>query len=173
MKIYSYCLMSFFILLTSCTSSSDPSVTIYRTQDTKFKALITQQLANKTQIDPQVAFRSILEVYQQRDTTSITTEEPPIAIYTIYGIDNWNGAGNIFQISFAHQNVDRQDGKLYEYRISLDYPPEAFSRLPHLDQRYEVGTSLGSYKKEIEQSPGFLKAAGLQPLAVLVIKEEI
>ncbi len=40
-------------------------------------------------------------------------------IYVNYGVDNWKMDQKTFEITFANQRVNQNDGKLYEYRIDL------------------------------------------------------
>jgi hypothetical protein len=162
------------ILLLGCNSSEKKGTEIIvKGQADKLKNILDSNLNGKTELNPEIALNSIIELYQSNKNLIVESNEKPIDIYVIYGTDYWKEDAETFEIAFAHQKVDPNDGNLYEYRIDMIYEPSEFKGIAEFDLRHNSTSDLKQFEKSIKESDGFKKGLKIKPLKVEVNKERI
>ncbi|WP_452231335.1 hypothetical protein [Lacinutrix sp. MEBiC02595] len=139
----------------------------------ELEKIIAENLKGKSEINPEIALKSIIELYQKNENIAIESNEKPIGIYVIYGTDYWKEDSETFELCFAHQKVDSNNGNLYEYRIDMIYEPNNFKGIEEFDVRYNSNMDIVNFKKSIIISIGFKKAFDIEPTKVEIIKEQI
>ena len=165
-------LVSFLFL--ECNSSVKNGNNIIRKgQVDKLEKIVDANLNGNSELNPEIALNSIAELYQSNTNIMVESNEKPIDIYVIYGTDYWKEDAETFEIAFAHQNVDQNDGNLYEYRIDMIYEPSDFKEITEFDLRHDSTSDLKEFIKSIEVSDGFQKAMKIKPLRIELIKEQI
>ena len=135
--------------------------------------IITENLKGESDFNPEIAFKSIIELYQENKNIVVESNENPIGIYVIYGTDYWKEDSETFELSFSHQKVDSNNGNLYEYRIDMIYEPNDFKGIEEFDVRYNSNMNIGDFKKSVIESIGFKKAFDIEPTKIEIIKEQI
>jgi len=128
---------------------------------------------NLTELNPEIGLKSIIEFYTKSDSLTIDSNEDPILIYVTYGVDNWKMDQKTFEITFANQRVNQNDGKLYEYRIDLIYEPKEFIDEKEFMLKYNSEIDIEKFKKEVMNSSGFKKAMKTQPNRIIIIEDQI
>src|SRR5690606_13391136 len=105
------------ILFLGCNSSEkNERKIVIKGQVDKLEEIVGVNLKGNSEMNPEIALNSIVELYQSNKSTIVESNEKPIDIYVIYGTDYWKEDAETFEIAFAHQKVDQNDGNLYEYR---------------------------------------------------------
>ncbi|NHF61623.1 hypothetical protein FK220_019920 [Flavobacteriaceae bacterium TP-CH-4] len=162
------------ILFLGCNSSGkNGSKIILKGQVDKLEQIVNSNLNGNSELNPVIALNSIVELYQSNKSSTVESNEKPIDIYVIYGTDYWKDDAKTFEIAFAHQKVDQNDGNLYEYRIDMIYEPSDFKEIAEFDLRHDSTSDLKEFKKSIEESDGFQKALKIKPMKIELIKEQI
>jgi len=157
-----------------CISSEKNEIRIItKGQVDKLEKIVNSHLNSKFELSPETALNSIIELYQDNKNINVKSNEKPIDIYVIYGTDYWKENAKTFEISFAHQKVEPNDGNLYEYRIDMVYKPIEFKEINEFDLRYDSTLDLKEFEKSIRESKGFQKAVKTKPIKVIIIKEQI
>ena len=128
---------------------------------------------NLTGLNPETGLESIIEFYTKSDSITIDSNENPIPLYVTYGVDTWKMDQKTFEITFANQRVNKNDGKLYEYRIDLIYEPKEFIDEQKFMSKYNAEIDIDKFKKEVISSSGFKKAMKNQPNRIIIIEEQI
>jgi len=174
MKTLKIILILVSILFLGCNSSGkNGTKIIVKGQVGKLEKIVDANLNGKSELNPEIAMNSIIELYQSNKNSKVDSNEEPIDVYVIYGTDYWKEDAETFEIVFAHQNVDQNDGNLYEYRIDMVYEPLEFKGIVEFDLRHDSTFDLRQFKKSIKESDGFKKALEVKPLKVELIKEQI
>jgi len=174
MKTQKIILILVSILFLGCNpSGKNGTKIIVKGQVDKLKKIVDANLNDKSELNPETALNSIIELYQANKNITVESNEKPIDIYVIYGTDYWKEEAKTFEISFAHQRVDQNDGNLYEYRIDMIYIPAEFKEMAEFDLRYDSTLDLKQFEKSIRESHGFQKALKTKPMKVEIIKEQI
>jgi hypothetical protein len=140
---------------------------------TKLKTILFDKVQDESQINPEIALESIVDLFES-SSIDTTTNEQPINLYVIYDTDVWDeyDEDETFQITMAHQTVESQ--VLYEYRITLIYEPSRFTGIKEFDLRFEKDAkSISDFKKKVIESPGYIKSLHSTPVRIEIIKEEI
>ncbi|MEP2688525.1 hypothetical protein [Maribacter dokdonensis] len=128
---------------------------------------------NLAELNPEIGLKSIIEFYKESDSLTTDSNENPIPLYVTYGVDTWKMDQKTFEITFANQRIDKNDGKLYEYRIDLIYEPEEFIDEKEFISKYNAEINIDKFKKEVMSSSGFKKAMKNRLKKVIIINEQI
>ena len=136
---------------------------------------LLKSIIKKQDLNPSVAFESIISAYKKNQSNKIKTKENPIDIYVLYDTDIWKEyqQNETFEITFAHQNVNPIDSILYEHRITFIYPPKEFTSIEAFDTRLSNSSSLDMFKLKVLNSVGFKKAFNATPKKIEIVKEAI
>ncbi|SFZ95200.1 hypothetical protein SAMN05428642_11210 [Flaviramulus basaltis] len=126
---------------------------------------------NLAELNPEIGLKSIIEFYEKSDSLTVDSNENPIPLYVTYGVDNWKMDQKTFEITFANQRINQNDGKLYEYRIDLIYEPNDF--MDEEEFMTKNSTEIQKFKNEVMNSSGFKKAMKNQPNRIIIIEEQI
>ena len=162
------------ILFLGCNSSGKNGIKIIvKGQVDKLEKIVDSNSNGKSELNPETALISIIELYQANKKITVESNEKPIDIYVIYGADYWKEDAETFEIAFAHQKVDQNNGNLYEYRIDMIYKPTGFKEIEEFDLRYDSTLDIKQFEKSIRESHGFQKALKTKPMKVEIIKEQI
>ena len=174
MKISKIILILTSVLFLGCNSNGkNGTKIIVKGQADNLKKIVDANLNGKSELNPEIALNSIVELCQSNKNISVESNEKPIDIYVIYGTDYWKEDAETFEIAFSHQKVDQNDGNLYEYRIDMIYEPSEFKEIAKFDMRYDPTLDLKQFKKSIRESNGFQKALKMKPVKVEIIKKRI
>ena len=148
---------------------------VVKGQVDKLEKIVDTNLNGESELNPEIALNSIVELYLSNKNITVESNENPIDIYVTYGTDYWreNTDNKTFEISIAHQKVDQNDGNLYEYRIDIIYNPTEFKGITNFDLGYNSTSDLEQFKKSMKESDGFKKALKIKPMRVEIIKEQI
>jgi hypothetical protein len=162
------------ILFLGCNSSGkNRNKIILKGQVEKLEQIVYSNLNGNSELNPIIALNSIVELYQSNKNITLESNEKPIDIYVIYRTDYWKDDAKTFEITFAHQKVDQNDGNLYEYRIDMIYEPSDFKEIMEFYLRHDSTSDLKEFKKSIEESDGFQKALKIKPMKIELTKEQI
>jgi hypothetical protein len=174
MKAPKNILILVLILFFGCNSiEKKGSKIILKGQVDKLEKNVDSNLNGNSELNPEIALNSILELYLTDKSIKVKSNEKPIDIYVIYGVGYCKEDAESFEIAFAHQMVDQNDGNLYEYRIDMIYEPSEFKEITEFDMRHDSTSDLKQFRKAIEESVGFQKAIKLKPMKIELIKEQI
>lgn len=161
-----------------CGCNTEEGIGVESSSVKELKEIVSSNLNGLSQVTPEVALKSITELYERNNSNKIVSNEKPIELYLTYGTDYWTEShyesSKTFEMTFAHQVVERADSVLYEYSITLVYSPEEFNGIDEFTLKYESNAGeFSTFKKTVIQSEGFQKASLTSPIKVKIVKEEI
>ncbi len=153
-------------------NDNERGVIIKRDSTEELNKIIQENMRGKSDFNPEIALESIIKLYLNKGK-DFESNERPIDIYVIYGTGYWKENLETFEIIFAHQKVDQNNGNLYEYRIEMIYDPIEFRGVEEFDVGYDSTMDIDGFKKSIINSIGFEKASNSKPMKIEIIKESI
>jgi len=152
---------------------TENAIIIKRGSTEELEKIVAKNMKGESDLNPEIALKSIVELYQNTKDEVVESNENPIDIYVIYGTDYWKEYAETFEIIFAHQKVDQNDGNLYEYRIDIIYDPTDFKGIEEFSVGYDSTMDIEDFKNSAIKSIGFQKAFKIEPRKIEIIKEQI
>lgn len=152
---------------------TENAINIRKGSTGELEKIVAKHLNGESDLNPEIALKSIIELYQNTKDEVVESNENPIDIYVIYGTDYWKEYAETFEIIFAHQKVDQNNGVLYEFRIDLIYDPSNFKGVEEFSVGYDSTMDIEDFKNSVIKSIGFQKAFKIEPRKIEIIKEQI
>ncbi|WP_338765101.1 hypothetical protein WAF17_00960 [Bernardetia sp. ABR2-2B] len=151
----------------------DKTPVFYFSDDILFKKNIKEKIQNIEFITIKVILDSILKYIENSEKQLVNSNEKPIKLYVLFGVDYMIDDEKTFQITIAHQKMNPITKQLNEHRVELHYLPSKFSGVEEDDIRWEDEEKINVFLERLRKSKGFIKSLSYKPMRVLVESEEI
>lgn len=145
----------------------------YFSDDVLFKKNIKEKIQNIEFITTELILDSILKYIEDSEKLVINSNEKPIKLYVLYGVDYMIDDEKTFQITIAHQKINPITKELNEHRVELHYLPSKFSDVKEDDIRLEDEEKINVFLERVRKSKGFIRSLNHKPMRILVESEEI
>lgn len=124
---------------------------------------IVQEHLGEGGITPQIALAAMLQFHSRHKLRlPITCHEDDMLLFQ-YGIHDWDGKGEKFDLDFTRQFIDPNDDEFYQVRLTLFYPKETFEGKGSCTRWSLAAPTLEDWKRQVSETVGFQLAGGNSP----------